>query len=173
MTSVLFRRLEPEELDAAYAIIVEVTEWLLDKGVRQWLAPLPLDVYRQRHERGQNYGLLIDDELAAVVSLLTDRPIYWDEYLPETAFAWLSTLASSRRYKGYGLGPVTLTEAEASLARDGIGAVYLDCLYGAGHLPQFYESVGYEQVARKVITFLHGDYDSVLMCKSLAYEQTS
>ena len=61
-----------------------MTEWLLSKGIRQWLQPFPLEIYRERQEQGENYGLFVDDELAAVVSLIDYRPDYWEEYLPET-----------------------------------------------------------------------------------------
>ena len=63
-----------DELDPAYAILEEVTRWLLDQGVRQWLQPLPYESLRQRQQQGANFGLFADGELAAVVSLLDDRP---------------------------------------------------------------------------------------------------
>ncbi len=167
MTAYAFRPLEISELDDAYAIIEEVTRWLLRKRVRQWLEPLPYELYRERQQRGDNFGLLIDGKLAAVVSLLDDRPAYWDDYLPETGFKWLTTLASSRRYKGQGLGQIVIEKAGQYLTHAGIDEIYLDCVYGEGILPQYYDLLGFDQLARKEIEFPHGILDSMLMRKLL------
>jgi predicted N-acetyltransferase YhbS len=170
VTDYQFRRLLPEEFDAAMGIIVEVTDWLLSKGIRQWLQPIPAEIYQTRQEQGENYGLFADDELAAVVSLLDYRPPYWEEYLPETPYKWLATLASSRRFKGQGLGELTIGKAELFLADEGYEEIYLDCFYGQGVLPQFYGALGYEQIARRDLEFPFGVFDSVLMKKSLLVE---
>lgn len=162
-----FRALEADEIDAGMAIITEVTDWLLSKGVRQWLQPLPRDLYAQRHARGENFGLFVDGELAAVVSLIDERPVYWKEWLPTTPFRWLATLASSRRYKGQGLGAVTIGKAEQHLTQHAIREVYLDCVYGDGTLPDFYESLGYEQISRQEQAFPAGTFDAVLLKKTL------
>ncbi len=168
MPTYLFRRLHDQELDEGYAIIVEVTNWLLSRGIRQWLQPFPPEMYHERQERGENYGLLVDDELAAVVSLIDYRPEYWSEHLPKTRYKWLATLASSRKFKGQKLGELTMSEAEQFLAKEGLPAIYLDCIYGDGVLPQFYTSLGYQLVDRKEIAFPGGGtFDSVLMRKRL------
>ena len=167
MPTYLFRRLQDEELDTAYGIIVEVTDWLLNQGVRQWLQPIRYEAYAARQQNGENYGLFVDDELAAVVSLMDARPEYWSEELPTTPYKWMATLASARKFKGQKLGELTLSEAEQFLATESIPALYLDCIYGTGTLPQFYDSLGYRQVARKDIDFPHGTLDSVLMRKRL------
>ncbi|MCC6803408.1 MAG: GNAT family N-acetyltransferase [Anaerolineae bacterium] len=167
MPSYSFRRLNDDDFEDAYAIIVEVTQWLLNKGIRQWVEPFPTLLYAQRHVMGENFGLFVDNQLASVVSLIDDRPEYWSEYLPKTRFKWLATLATSRSYKGQKLGELTMVEAEQFLAREGVPAVYLDCIFGDGTLPVFYSSMGYKLVARKDVTFPHGTFDSVLMRKRL------
>ena len=167
MPSYIFRRLHDDEVDAALAIITEVTDWLATKGVRQWSEPLPRDVYEQRQEHGENYGLLVDQELAAVVSLIEFRPDYWSEYLPKTPFKWMATLASSRKFKGQKLGELAISEAEHFVTVEGLPAIYLDCVYGQGTLPEFYPWLGYQAVARKDLTFAWGTFDSMLMRKSL------
>ncbi len=156
MTKYDFRVLRLDELDAAYAILEEVTQWLLDQGVRQWLQPLPYEVYRQRQQHGDNFGLFADGDLAAVVSLLDDRPGYWEAHLPKTRFKWLATLASARRYKGQDLGQLVIERSEEYLTNAGFKQVYLDCIYGSGMLPKYYVLLGFEQVAREKITFPHG-----------------
>ncbi|HVU12697.1 MAG TPA: GNAT family N-acetyltransferase [Phototrophicaceae bacterium] len=168
MPTYAFRRLNEDDFDSAYAILVEVTDWLLSKGVRQWMQPIPRDLYAQRQLEGENYGLLINDALAAVISLLHLRPDYWADELPnEDSYRWMATLASSRQFKGQKLGELILSEAEQFLINEGVPALYLDCIYGQGALPEFYTSLGYRQIARKNIEFPHGTFDSVLMRKKL------
>ena len=167
MPTYIFRRLHDDEVDAGLAIITEVTEWLASKGVRQWVAPLPREIYIQRQEQGENYGLLVDGELAAVVSLMDFRPDYWSDYLPKAPYKWMATLASSRRFKGQRLGELAISEAEHFLSVDGVPAIYLDCVYGQGTLPEFYTWLGYQAVARKDLEFPWGTFDSMLMRKTL------
>lgn len=164
-----FRRLRVTEFDAAYDILTEVAEWLLKKGVRQWAAPLPREIYEQRQTQGTNYGLFVDGELAAVVSLLSERPGYWANDMPESNFKWLSTLASARKFSGHKLGELAMSEAEHFLAQEGIADIYLDCVYNDGTLPRFYASLGYKEIARKGLVFAWGTYDSVLMRKRLNF----
>ncbi len=168
MTRYSFRRLKADEFESAYAILAEVTAWLLSKGVRQWLQTFPREMYAERHTRGENYGLFVHGELAAVVSLLDERPDYWDAELPEGGIRWLATLAAARKFSGQKLGELAMSEAEHFLAQEGVDDVYLDCVYGNGRLPQFYASLGYKDVARKELVFPWGTFDSVLMRKRLS-----
>jgi ribosomal protein S18 acetylase RimI-like enzyme len=167
MSELVFRRLLPEEFEPAYDVVCQATDWLLAKGIRMWLRPIPVEVYRKRHEAGQNYGLLAGGEVAVVVSLLPYRPACWQEYLPDSGYVWLAALASGARFKGRDLGRVALREAAALLARQGAGAIYLDCHHGEGFLPRYYESVGYERVARKDLVLPRGLSDNVLMRQTL------
>lgn len=167
MTSYSFRRLRDAELDSAYAILMEVTAWLASKGIRQWHQTFPREMYEARQARGENYGLLVDGELAAVVSLLEERPEYWSDVLPETDFKWLATLAAARKFSGQKLGELAMSEAEHFLAQEGLSEIYLDCVYANGTLPKFYTSLGYKEVARRDLAFEWGTFDCVLMCKRL------
>jgi predicted N-acetyltransferase YhbS len=162
-----FRRLAPAEIDSAYSIVCGATNWLLGNGIQQWLKPYPAHLYSKRHENGQNYGLLVGDELAVVVSLIASKPVEWCEVLPESDVMWLATLASSPRFKGQNLGGLTLDNAESYLRQQGNTQVWLDCFYGQGFLPQYYETHGYQPVARKLLDSPHGPYDSMLMMKTL------
>ncbi len=165
-----FRRLRANEFDAAYRILTEVSEWLTGKGIRQWARALPREVYQTRQARGENYGLFADKELAAVVSLLEERPEYWQSFLPESNFKWLATLASARKFSGQKLGELAMSEAEHFLRQEGLGEIYLDCVYNDGTLPRFYASLGYREIARKEVSFSWGTLDSVLMKKRLNEE---
>ena len=148
------------------AIIVEVTEWLLSKGMRQWLRRSRAKSTRSGRNSGENYGLLVDGELAAVVSLIDFRPDYWAEYLPEDAVQMAGdagVLARIQRAEARRTGD---ERSRAISRRRGLPAIYLDCVYGQGVLPEFYAALGYDQVARKELDFPAGTFDSVLMRKS-------
>lgn len=141
-----FRQLGPEHFDEAHAIVVEVTDWLNGKGIKQWSRPVPADIYRERHERGENHGLLVDGRLAVVMSLSQTVPDRWPDFAPPEPFRWLGTMAVSRSAGNPGLGPAALAAAEEDLRARGIAAVYLDCVRGNGFLPSFYRDNGYEEL---------------------------
>ncbi|HJZ49180.1 MAG TPA: GNAT family N-acetyltransferase [Roseiflexaceae bacterium] len=164
MKTITFRRLAPTELEAAYAIVREVARWLQHSDLPAWL--VPLDIYEQRQHQGENYGLLVDDLLCAVVTLTCYRPTSWAEYLPDTNFIWLATLASKRQFKGHHLGRLLLAQAERFVQQQGIQSIYLDCYYSRGLLPHYYEQLGYNWIVRKDLLFDDGSvHDSVLMSK--------
>jgi len=171
MTTLTFRRLAAAELDAAYAIVRDVAQWLQERDLPTWL--VPLDIYQQRHQQGENYGLLIDDLLCAVVTLTRYRPTSWAEYLPDTNFIWLATLASRRQLKGQHVGRLLLVRAERFVQQQGFESIYLDCYYSRGLLPHYYEQVGYQWIARKDLLFADGSlHDSVLMLKIVMLPST-
>lgn len=167
MNTLCFRRLTFVELEAGYAIVREATEWLLTQNLPAWL--VPHDVYRRRHALGENYGLLVDNQLRVVVTLTTYHPEDWAAYLPTTNFVWLATLAATRQFKGQRLGRVALELAELIVRCAGTPSIYLDCYYSKGLLPGYYMRSGYQWLARKDLIFEDGSiHDSVLMCKTLA-----
>jgi GNAT superfamily N-acetyltransferase len=167
MSTLCFRKLASAEFEVGYAIVSEATEWLWMQNLPAWL--VPRDLYQRRHTLGENYGLLIDNELRAVVTLTAYHPRDWDEYLPATGFIWLATLAAARRFKGQGLGYITLRQAELLVRSQGVRSIYLDCYYSKGLLPQYYMRSGYQWLARKDLIFEDkSTHDSVLMFKTLA-----
>src|SRR5687767_9569395 len=108
MTHTNFRQLSPTELDLGYAVYLSAFEWLNAKGIRQWLMPLPRSVYAARHERGVNYGLFAENQLAGIVSLYPGMPPEWADVLTESETWWIHTLAISSEYRGQGLGALAL-----------------------------------------------------------------
>jgi hypothetical protein len=141
-----FRQIGPEHFEAAHAIVVEVTDWLNGKGIKQWSRPVPEDIYRERHDRGENHGLFVEGRLAVVMSLSQAVPDRWPGFAPPEPFRWLGTMAVSRANDTAGHGPNALAAAEDYLRTRGIAAVYLDCVRGNGFLPRFYSENGYEEL---------------------------
>jgi hypothetical protein len=161
MNDISFRSLHADEFDDAYAIICEVTEWLLAKGIQQWERPFPMDRYRQRHDEGRNYGLFVGADLAVVGSLMPALPLYWGDYPAEKPMIWLSTLATALKFKGRKLGYRMLEQIDHHCRAQGIANIYVDCVYG--FLPGYYEAAGYQWITRHLFHFPHDDFDAVLM----------
>jgi hypothetical protein len=141
-----FRQLGPEHFDEAHAIVVEVTDWLNGKGIKQWSRPVPEDIYRERHDRGENHGLFVEGRLAVVMSLSQTVPDWWPDVAPQEPFRWLGTMAESRSNGTSGLGPSALAAAEEYLRPRAVAAIYLDCVRGNGFLPRFYRENAYDEL---------------------------
>jgi GNAT superfamily N-acetyltransferase len=150
MDEITLRQLQPNEFEAAYHILIDVTDWLLANGIQQWQKPLPREVYLRRHAAGQNYGFFVDESLAAVVSLIPNyRVAEWDDDLPTSDYVWLGTLATAPRFIGRGLGRGMLHKIEEMLRQRGVTEIWLDCAVGEGTLPRFYQSAGYRPLLTK------------------------
>lgn len=140
-----FRRLLADELGAGYACLMDTCAWLEQKGIRQWLRPLPRPVYEQRHARGDNYALLAGQEIVAIVSLLAGVPKYWQDFVTEPSVTWMATLAV--RVHGQKLGQRTVRDAVQLLASQDRLPVYLDCR--TGYLEAFYRDLGFVSLATR------------------------
>jgi len=158
-----FRRVRDEELDEAYAIITEATDWLNARGIRQWTVPHPRDAYAAAQSRGENYILTCDGEIAVVVSLPEHVSRHWLDEIGGSPEWWLQTLATARKHAGQGLGRRAVEASKAHLRGTGADELYLDCVRGDGFLPRYYESLGFCTVARKDVTYPTGAFDMVLM----------
>jgi len=163
-----FRQLGQDDFAAAYTIARGAVEWLLGKGIQQYLWPIPEEVYRKRHETGWNYGLFVDGELAVIVTLITGyRPSEWGTHLPAESFVWMATLASSAACKGQDLGRIAVAKAEELCRQQGEKLMVLDCYYGTGFLPRYYASLGYAPLKRMYLVFPSRTIDGLLMEKAL------
>ena len=158
-----FRCLTVEEIPAGYRLVVERTDWLNQKGIRQWDEPLPEAIFRQRQADGSLYGYWVEDELVAVVSLLGRSVSDWGDRL-QGSYLYLATLVSAVRYVGQGYGSGCVKAACEYAGKMGCGTVYLDCVDTLGALPAFYRKLGFEQIGEKI---WQGERRVVLMVKDL------
>ena len=149
-----FRRLVDDKWAAGYRVICDSVAWQDAKGIRLWERPLPREIYARRQTRGENYWLLVDGALAAVVSLISEIPDYWAEHVTMPRATWLCTLATAADFHGRGAGRRTVEAALAHLARAERTWVYLDA--AEGFLERFYASLGFEAVQRQNKHIPHG-----------------
>jgi hypothetical protein len=103
--SLEFRILTLEETAAAYNIVKQSVARLLINQLPAWL--MPYNIYEQGQAKGENYGLFLEQQLGAVITLSTSHhPQGWTEYLPETDFIWLGTLCVADQFRGQGKGDI-------------------------------------------------------------------
>ncbi len=164
------RPIAPAEVGGAHAVYMGVFAWLAEKGIRQWLRPVEVETFTARQARGELLGCFAGPELAAVVTLGFEASPHWTEAMGGDRQWWIKSLAVSPRFRGAGIGAYAMGECEWTASNAGAKAVYLDCV-DAGFLPGYYSRAGYEEVARKEITYPSGNsFPMVLMRKILAPE---
>ncbi len=141
-----FRQLRMDEEDKGYQVIMDAVAWLGGKGIHWWEYPIPLEFYDLRHRRGENYGLFIGGDLAAIASLARIAPPYWSHITFEPSSVWIKTLATAKGFHGRRLGVCTVAKAIVLLKRLGETNVYLDC--APGFLEGLYRSMNFSRVVR-------------------------
>jgi ribosomal protein S18 acetylase RimI-like enzyme len=159
-----FRQLRDSDVDAGVAILDAASEWLLARGIRQWMTAYPRGLYQQLQDRGENFGLFDDGRLVAIVTL-TSAPPEWSAELSGQDVTWISKLAVAPDCHGRGLGRRLAEEALDYLRQSGISRAWLDCRNGP--LVSFYESLGFQRVTHKIVEFSTGPLDLFLMMREL------
>jgi len=163
MGTPLFRKLGPEEFDVAHGILVSAADWLISKGIRQWTTAYPKELYLVCQEKGWNYGLMSDGQLAVILTLSWQIPSEWADCFGTTPVWWLSKLATAPGYRGLGLGTLAVRQAISALSAQGADRLCLDCVHGQGFLVDFYRGFGFKTVNRRAVQFSTGLFDMVLM----------
>ena len=157
-----FRKILPDDFASAYSIVYESALWLKKHEFPCYLVPEVS--YYERTVAGENFGLYLDSSLCAVVTLTQVFPAAWERYISHKDILWLASLASLRNddQKGYGKILVRKVHQYASLKQ--IAAIYLDCYFGDGRLPLYYERLGYDALHRMDLIFEDNTrHDSILM----------
>ena len=164
---IVFRPLADEEEALGYQVLLNNRAWQREKGIFLWDKPFPRNVYSERQQRRENFGLFVDGQLAAMVSLVRGVPSYWSASVDDPKAMWLCTLAVADGFHGKGLGKVIVEKAIAFLRESGHSVVWLDC--PTGFLERFYKSLGFIPVTReqKFIPHAGRSLDCVLFKKPL------
>ncbi len=157
-----------DEFDLAHSILVDAAAWLLSKGIRQWSTKYPKELYLASQEKGWNYALESDGELAAIMTLSRGAPDEWADRFGQAPVWWLSKLATAPAFRGRGLGALAVHHAIDLLSKRGAEYLYLDCVHNDGFLVDFYRRLGFETIDRRPIEFSTGLLDMVLMGRTRA-----
>jgi GNAT superfamily N-acetyltransferase len=163
MRSIVFRKLRSDEFELAHGILVSAAARLVARGIRQWTIAYPKELYLACQEKGSNYALESDGEVAAIVTLSWELPAEWADHFGSTPVWWLSKLATAPAFRGRGLGALAVRHAIDALADRDADRIYLDCVHGSGFLVDFYRRHGFQTIDRRQIQFSTGLFDMVLM----------
>jgi GNAT superfamily N-acetyltransferase len=163
MTAIVFRKVRSDEVDLAHGVLVSAAARLIARGIRQWTIAYPKELYFASQEKGWNYALESDGELAAIVTLSWELPAEWADHFGSIPVWWLSKLATAPGFNGLGLGALAVRHAIGALSDQGADRVYLDCVHGNGFLVDFYSRRGFQTISRRDVRFSTGTFDMVLM----------
>ena len=155
--------MRPDEVDVAHGILISAGAWLMGRGIRQWTTAYPKELYLACQEKGWNYVLEHDGELAAIVTLSWEVPAEWADRFGAGCVWWLSKLATAPAFRGRGVGALALHHAIHALSDRGADRICLDCVQGSGFLVDFYRRHGFQTIDRRNVQFSTGLFDMVLM----------
>ena len=123
------------------------------------------ETYDRWQRQRANYIVTDDDAIVGLVTLNRETLSEWPEYAGLGPVTMLRGLATHPDHSGTGVGSMAVQEV-IRLAAD--RHVFLDCI--SGRLPEFYRSLGFEAIARQMLTDRDGDrYDVTLMQIQLDY----
>ncbi len=135
----------PADRDAIISILEEASEWLLSRGIRQWLpGSFPPELIEGRIARGELYLGRVDGEPAGTFTLLWSDPEIWGERPPDAGY--VHSLAVSRAHAGCGLGQKLLRHAEKIVGGRGRRYLRLDCWNGSEKLREYYTGARFRHV---------------------------
>ncbi|MBB6053252.1 GNAT family N-acetyltransferase [Armatimonas rosea] len=145
-----------DEAPLAAAILLEVSEWLVAIGQKnwepEWFTP---ESMVPNAERGELW-LAWDgsDPVGTMLVAATDED-FWPEDAPGAAL-YVHRVAVARRAAGRGVSQALLRQAEAETVAAGVPYLKLDCRADRPKLRALYEAAGFQRVdERTVFGWLH------------------
>jgi GNAT superfamily N-acetyltransferase len=156
------RRLRPDEVDLGHGILVGAADWLTARGIRQWTADYSKDQYLASQEKGWNFALEYDGQVAAILTLSRELPPHWGQHFAAPV-CWLSKVATAPAFRGRGLGRLAVLKAIGHAYDQEVEQLCLDCVHGSGFLVDFYRGMGFRPIDRQHVEFSTGVFDMVLM----------
>lgn len=163
-----FRLIKDNELGLAYQIHSEVVNYMLNKGIQQWLRPIPFSKLETRQKKNENFGLFYYNELFVFLSLLKRTDYHeWEGYIEEPMTIWITTVSTNIRYKGKSYGKTAILKAIEYLEKHGFKELYLDCVIGEGFLVEYYQALGFKFIDNQNVKYRSGVFNVALMKKVL------
>ena len=137
---------QPVDVETIRDIYEEVGQWLLSRGLRQWL---PEDFSQERTlesiEHGHFYLVQIQQgtavEAIGMLSLHWSDTFIWGNVPPDAGY--VHSLAIRRAWAGQNIGSTLLAWAGDQVLREGREYLRLDCWSDNFALCRYYERVGF------------------------------
>jgi GNAT superfamily N-acetyltransferase len=159
-----------DDTAAVVALYDEAVDWLAARGRSdQWgttpfsARPEVVAMIQARAESGDMWLAHIGDRILGAIVLGDKAPHYIDpaDHWPEI---YITGFITSRAPDARTAGQRLLQHAKDSAYREGISLLRLDCYAGGdGALVAYYESAGFEQVARFSVELLGATYTGCLL----------
>lgn len=141
-------RARPDDLETVRLLLVNASEWLESRGIRQWLDFRDArGVARLQRRLAQEDVYLAMHEKRAVASVTVDwQPMpLWQGLGGPGSPGYLHGLVVHRAAAGDGIGLALLQWAEQVLAAHGRTLARLDCVADNPGILNFYRRAGYEE----------------------------
>ncbi len=136
-------RARPEETPQVSAVLQEAARWLADSGKVMWNeASYTPERLQPQVEQGRFHAVREDHDIAAVVRLDDEDPLFWPEMPPGTAL-YLHSLAVRRAWAGCGLPQALLASAAEQARARARPHLRLDCRADRQALRTLYEGAGF------------------------------
>lgn len=164
------KKLKDNDLETAYSILCNRVEDLKSRGIHQYKDPFPpVGIFKDRHESGFNFGYYLEDQLAAIVTLIPNYlPDFWADKIHSANFLWLTSLFSAIPFSGKGIGGKLLIEMEEIAVEWNFESIYLDCVLGKeDFLAGYYGKFGYKELSRQDFKYPEHAFTAALMKKDL------
>ena len=151
------RRATLDEATAAQALLIEVAQWLVDRGQALWL-PRELDpaIMHAAAERGELFVGYVGNTLAATMLVQNDDPVFWPD-IDRVGSCFLHRLVVKRSFAGQGISQAMVRFAEAETRDRGRAWLRLDC-DPRPELMAFYEQLDFTLRDR-------GEFDGFAACR--------
>jgi GNAT superfamily N-acetyltransferase len=139
------------QVETAIEIIQEAAKWLIQIGKPLWrLGDLTVDRILKQISREEIYVGWENDQSIAAMILQWHDPSFWKDVKPfESGF--IHKLSVRRAFAGKGHAKETIRFAESECLKRDVHLLRLDCAGDRPKLCRFYESLGFEQVQRKMV----------------------
>ncbi len=150
---------------------MDVFAWLTKKGVRQWVVPLTLDQFRERHQRDELLGIYAGEWMIGSVIVAEETIPYYGEPYASTPRWWMHTLNIDRKCAGEGVGPIIVEKVCEHVRRQRGRDLWLHCVDDpnfAGVMPNYYAAQRFKEIMRTPVAYPSGNtFPMVLMMRFL------
>ncbi len=162
------RKLKDSEMAQGLSLLQANLQWLEEQGIRQWSADVIKRAYPEYQKAGENFALVFENQIVAVLSIQRKVPSYWRQALNSLDHRFLSKLAVDVSLRGQGFGRRAVQAAQRLLRDEKVQELFLEVSHEGGFLIQYYKELGFVVVDRTDTECESGTYDMVLMKCALA-----
>ena len=142
---------KPSDIETAYALFRQSTDWLKSKGLRGFDAsefyfePSYVESVKRSMGKGEFFFVhdATDNSLVGMFKLQFQDEFTWAERGLDEKTAYIHALRIDRDKRGQGLGYLVLAAVEKQLRKKGIAKLRIDCNVANKDLCGYYEKYGF------------------------------